>query len=191
MPTAARSYRDAFLAVQVAVDAEASTDASYRLRERLLECIGNPSSTCEDLLWERAKRLAQKDLQLIRESLLTFRQQFLESRRMSFNDGIEEVWSALRKDRYSSFSQLHIPAPRGRGFPIEIELKALLDDRNNQKEVDALRVFSESQVNALGVAAFVTRAKLLGHKILVLDDPVQSMDEEHLRHLRGTLSPMF
>ena len=189
VPTAARSYRDAFLAVQVAVDAEASTDASYRLREHLLECIGNPSSTCEDLLWERAKRLAQKDLQLIRESLLTFRQQFLESRRMSFNDGIEEVWSALRKDRYSSFSQLHIPAPRGRGFPIEIELKALLDDGNNQKEVDALRVFSESQVNALGVAAFVTRAKLLGHKILVLDDPVQSMDEEHFKTFARDLIP--
>ena len=189
VPSAARSYRDAFLAVEVAVDAEASTDVNYRLRECLIECIENAWSTCEDLLWERAKRLAQKDLQQIRESLITFRQQFLESRRMSFNDGIGEVWSALRKDRYSSFSQLHIPAPRGRGFPIEIELKVLLDDRNNKKEVDALRVFSESQVNALGVAAFVTRAKLLGHKILIFDDPVQSMDEDHFKTFARDLIP--
>ena len=189
VPTAARSYRDAFSAVEVAVAAEASTDASYRLRERIIECIDNTKSICADLLWERAKGVAQKDLQQIRESLMTYRQQFLEARRTSFNDGIEEVWSALRKDRYSSFSQLHIPAPRGRGFPIEIELKALLDDRSNQKEVDALRVFSESQVNALGVAAFVTRAKLLGHKILVLDDPVQSMDEEHFKTFARDLIP--
>ena len=189
VPTAARSYRDAFSAVEVAVAAEASTDASYRLRERIMECIDNARSTCADLLWERAKGLAQKDLHQIRVSLMTYRQQFLEARRTSFNDGIEEVWSALRKDRYSSFSQLHIPAPRGRGFPIEIELKALLDDGSNQKEVDALRVFSESQVNALGVAAFVTRAKLLGHKILVLDDPVQSMDEEHFKTFARDLIP--
>ena len=186
---AARSYRDAFSAVEVALGKEASTDASYRLRERLIECIDNARSTCEDLLWEHAKGLAQKELGEIRASLLTYRQQFLESRRMSFNDGIEEVWSALRKDRYSSFSQLRIPAPRGRGFPIEIELKASLDDRSDQKEVDALRVFSESQVNALGVAAFVTRAKLLGHKILVLDDPVQSMDEEHFKTFARDLIP--
>ncbi len=150
VPTAARSYRDAFSAVEVAVGAEASTDASYRLMEGIMECIDNAKSICADLLWDRAKGLAQEDLQQIREYLMAHRQQFLEARRTSFNAGIEEIWSALRKDRYSSFSQLHIPAPRGRGFPIEIELKALLDDSNNQKEVDALRVFSESQVNALG-----------------------------------------
>ena len=189
VPTAARSYRDAVSAVEVAVGAEARTDASYRLMERIMECIDNTRSTCADLLWERAKGLAQKDLEQIRVSLMTYRKEFLEARKTSFNDGIEEVWSALRKDRYSSFSQLHILAPNSRGFPIEIELKALLDDRNNQKEVDALRVFSESQVNALGVAAFVTRAKLLGHKILVLDDPVQSMDEEHFKTFARDLIP--
>ena len=37
------------------------------------------------------------------------------------------------------------------------------------------------QVNALGIAAFVTRSKLLGHKMLIFDDPVQSMDEEHFK----------
>ncbi|MCY4365193.1 MAG: AAA family ATPase [Chloroflexi bacterium] len=189
MLTSARSYRDAFVAVEQAVGKEASTDDSYRLREHLIACIDEAGSICEDLLWEHAKELAKKELGQIRTSLITYRQQFLESRRMAFNDGIEEVWSALRKDRYSSFSQLHIPAPRGRGFPIEIELKALLDDRSDQKEVDALRVFSESQVNALGVAAFVTRAQLLGHKILVLDDPVQSMDEEHFKTFARDLIP--
>ncbi len=181
MSMAARTYRVAFDAVEAAVNVKASTDASYRLRELLLECIGNSRSIYDDLHWERAKRLAMEDLRQIRKSLISHRQQFLESRRVAFNDGIGEIWSALRKDRYSSFSRLHIPAPKGRGFPIGIELKALLDDKYSQRVVDALRVFSESQVNALGVAAFITRAKLLGHKILVLDDPVQSMDEEHFK----------
>ena len=181
MSMAARTYRVAFDAVEAAVDVKASTDSSYRLRELLLECIANSKPIYDDLHWERAKRLAMEDLRQIRKSLISHRQQFLESRRMAFNEGIGNIWSALRNDRYSSFSRLHIPAPKGRGFPIGIELKALLDDKNSRKEVDVLRVFSESQVNALGVAAFVTRAKLLGHKILVLDDPVQSMDEEHFK----------
>ncbi len=57
----------------------------------------------------------------------------------------------------------------------------MLNDGEQQREVDALKVFSESQVNALGIAAFVTRSKLLGHKMLIFDDPVQSMDEEHFK----------
>ena len=181
LPSIAKSYRDCFIALESAVGSEASTDPNYRLRQSLIECIENVDALAVDLRWERAKGRAQKDLQKIRDALITYRQEFLESRRGLFNVGIESVWADLRKDRYSTFSKLHIPKPRGKGFPIEIELKASLDDSNDQLEVDALRVFSESQVNALGIAAFVTRAKLLGHRMLVFDDPVQSMDEEHFK----------
>ena len=112
---------------------------------------------------------------------MTYRQEFLESRRQSFNTNIGRIWTDLRKDRYSSFSHINIPPPSGRGFPIAIELKANLDNGQTQHQVDVLRVFSESQVNALWVAAFVSRSKLLGHRMLVLDDPVQSMDEDHFK----------
>ena len=186
VPTVAKEYLDAFIAVEAAIGDETSNDPQYRLRERLIECFENTSPISDDIRWEQAKRLAQKDLRLVRESLITYRQQFLDARRMSFNKGIESVWKSLRDERYSSFSQLHIPKPRGKGFPVEIELKAILDDSNEKKEVDALRVFSESQVNALGIAAFVTRAKLLGHRLLIFDDPVQSMDEEHFKTFAST-----
>ncbi len=174
-------YREAFLKVEAATSAVARVDPKYRLRETWLICSENCSAVAEDLRWEYAKRAAQSDLEIIREALIEYRKHFLEARRTSFNKGIESVWGALRADEYSSFSQLHIPDPRGRGFPIEIEVKAFLNDGEQQKEVDALRVFSESQVNALGIAAFVTRSKLLGHRVLIFDDPVQSMDEEHFK----------
>ena len=55
-----------------------------------------------------------------------------------------------------------------------------------------LKVFSESQVNALGVAAFVTRSRLLGHDLLIFDDPVQSMDEDHFKTFaRDVLPPIL
>lgn len=178
---AARRYRDALRTVEAAVGAAASVDPAYRLREAWLACLNNVAGIVADLRWQQAKRRAQKDLEIIRDALIEYRNQFLESRRSAFNQGIELVWGALRADQYSSFSKLHIPPPSGRGFPVEIEVKAVLDDGQQQKEVDALRVFSESQVNALGIAAFVTRSKLLGHKVLIFDDPVQSMDEEHFK----------
>ena len=181
LPSAARRYADALRTVEAAVGAAARGDPCYRLRAAWLGCFNNLAAITADLRWEQAKRRAEKDLESIREALLEYRKQFLESRRISFSQGIDSIWRALRADQYSSFSKLHIPPPSGKGFPVEIGIKALLDDGRQQKEVDALRVFSESQVNALGVAAFVTRSKLLGHKMLIFDDPVQSMDEEHFR----------
>jgi len=189
VPAAARRYRDAFRNVEAAVGAAASVDPQYRLREAWLTGSENVAGVAGDLRWEQAKRQAQKDLQGIRDALMDYRQQFLEVRRNSFNDGIQSVWTALRSDQYSSFSQLHIPPPRGRGFPVEIEVKAMLDDGTDQKEVDALKVFSESQVNALGIAAFITRSKLVGHRMLIFDDPVQSMDEDHFKTFARDVIP--
>ena len=189
VPTRARVYREALTAVEAAVGVEASRDPKYLFRKCLIECFENVQSISNDFRWEQAKWLAQKDLERVRDSLIAYRKQFLEVRRTSFNNGIASVWNTLRKEGYSSFSQLHIPPPKGRGFPIEIELKALLDDSSKKKEVDVLRVFSESQLNALGIAAFVTRAKMLGHRLLIFDDPVQSMDEEHFKTFARDLIP--
>ena len=176
-----RSYADAMVTLEAAVGVEASIDPDYHLREKFILCDENAIEIFESLKWERSRRSAQRDLEGIRTALMTYRQQFLESRRLSFSTNIGKVWGALRKDRYSSFSHINIPLPRGKGFPVSFELKANLDDAETQFQVDVLRIFSESQVNALGVAAFVTRSKLLGHKMLVLDDPVQSMDEDHFK----------
>ena len=111
---------------------------------------------------------------------------------MSFSQGIQDVWSCLREDSYSAFSNLQVPEPKGKGFPVVLEVKATLNDGVETKEIDALKVFSESQVNALGVAAFVTRSRLLGHDLLIFDDPVQSMDEDHFKTFaRDVLPPIL
>lgn len=189
VPTVAKDYLDSLMAIEAVIGDENSMDSQYRLRQCLIDCLENASFIWDDLRWEEAKRLAQKDLKVIRKSLISYRQKFLEARRLSFSNGIGAIWTCLRDERYSSFSQLHIPAPRGKGYPVRVELKALLDDSTETKEVDVLGVFSESQINALGIAAFVTRARLLGHRLLIFDDPVQSMDEEHFKTFARDLIP--
>ena len=177
----ARLYASGFSRVENAVVAAARHDPQYQVREIWLSCATNLSATVADLKWEDAKLKSQHDLSSIRDRLIEFRGSFLESRRSSFNAGMQSVWSSLRGDTYSVFSELSMPDPRGRGYLVEIEVKAKLDDGSDTRLVDALQVFSESQVNALGIAAFITRSELIGHRLLVFDDPVQSMDEEHFK----------
>lgn len=192
IPRYAEKYRKALSLLESVVGQAASSDKDYRKRESWLACHRSLEEIFDDFEWERAKSLSQKDLASIRRELMNFRAKYLESRRVTFSEGMQELWSCLREDTYSAFSNLHVPVPKGKGFPVLLEVKATLDDGNDTKEIDALKVFSESQVNALGIAAFVTRSRLLGHDLLIFDDPVQSMDEDHFKTFaRDVLPPIL
>jgi hypothetical protein len=187
----ATEYAKAFTVLDNAVGALSREDPTYRLRETWLDIATDQGNLVTDLSWEMSKKKAQTELEAIRGGLIQARQTILNARRQQFSDGMTKIWQKLREDRYSAFSCLYVPEPRGRGFPIEIEVKAVLDDNVRHVEVDALRVFSESQVHVLGIAAFLTRAHLLGHRCLILDDPVQSMDEDHFRTFASNLLPFL
>ena len=163
----------------------ASSDEVYRARDSWLTIARKRDELILDFQWETAKNKSREELEFCREWLNAARQKYLESRRKEFNDGMTGIWSRLRKDSYSAFSELVIPDPRGRGQKARFKVKAKLSSNSETQEVDALSVLSESQINAIGIAAFVTRSKLLGHKVLVFDDPVQSMDEDHFRSFAG------
>ena len=192
LPKQAEEYRQALRALETIVGQAASSDDEYLNRQSWLSCYKSRADVLSDFNWERAKVAARSDLVAIRKELIKFRGRYLEGRRTSFSQGMQDVWSCLREDSYSVFSNLHVPEPRGKGFPVVLEVKATLNDGVETKDIDALKVFSESQVNALGVAAFVTRSRLLGHDLLIFDDPVQSMDEDHFKTFaRDVLPPIL
>ena len=167
----------------------ASSDEVYRARDSWLTIARKRDELILDIQWEAAKDRARKELSSCRELLIVARQKYLEPRRKAFNEGITGIWSKLRRDEYSTFSELVIPEPRGRGQKARFEVKAKLSSNSGTQEVHALSVLSESQINAIGIAAFVTRSRLLGHNVLVFDDPVQSMDEDHFNSFAdGVLS---
>jgi hypothetical protein len=174
-------YRQVVKDFEEALGSHAKEDPVYARRELWLTVDSQLDDVIHDLLWERAKTKTQKELEIIRSALIAIRQDLLNARRDSFSVGMSEIWSLLRAETFARFKALEIPEPRGRGFPVEIEVKAELNGPESAVSVDALRVFSDSQINALGICAFVTRSLLLGHKMVVFDDPVQSMDEEHFQ----------
>lgn len=165
----------------------ATSAEDYRARDSWLTIVRNRAELFLDFQWEAAKDKSRKELTVCRDLLKEARQKYLESRREAFNEGITGIWSRLRRDEYSAFGELFIPEPRGKGQKARIEVKAKLNNKSEMQEVHALNVLSESQVNVIGIAAFVTRSKLLGHNVLVFDDPVQSMDDDHFRSFAGDL----
>lgn len=184
-----QEYLDIFRALESVIGKQSREDPNYNLREIWLSLSQKKDELLSDFAWEKAKSNAQKELENLRGVLILLRERLIEARRIDFSNGMTTIWNKLRSDKYSIFKRLYIPPAKGKGLPIEIEVKAELDDGTQKKEVDALKVFSESQINILGIAAFVTRSKLLGHKMIILDDPVQSMDEDHFKTFCTELLP--
>lgn len=187
LPAAFEVFRDRMSHLEDLVGASAREDATYLARERWLSAAQALASISGEITWRAARKKAQARLEHIRKALITLREEIIEDARGTFSAQISEVWDLLRSDTGAKFSQLQIPTARGRGYKLELEVKASISDSNETREVDALRVFSESQINVIGIAAYVTRSRLLGHRVLIFDDPVQSMDEEHFRTFANTL----
>lgn len=186
---ASPGYGASFRELESALSVLALSNRTYALRARWLGVAADLDGVVLAIKWQDAKQQAQKYLKKLRSAFMELRTRIIDDARQTFSDRMTDVWKVLRRDTASSFSRLSIPAPKGRGYKLEIEVKAELSDggADGKHEVDALKVFSESQVNVLGLAAYVTRARLLGHGVLIFDDPVQSMDDEHHRSFAGAL----
>jgi hypothetical protein len=93
----------------------------------------------------------------------------------AMSDEISRWWDVLRPNEPVAF---HRAAPRGTGRRL-VALEAKLRADGHEVVRDALGVLSDSQLNALGLAAFLARAVLQETPLVVLDDPLQSGDDEH------------
>ena len=183
------AHREQVANLEEAVGSASQDDVVYRARDRWLDLAGLTGAVAKDVEWESAKQAAKASLDGLRDGLIALRSQIIENARATFSANMTQVWQLLRNDSGAHFSRILVPEPRGKGYKLEFELKAVISDGSSETEVDALRVFSESQVNVIGIAAYVTRARALGHRVLLFDDPVQSMDEEHFRTFASKLLP--
>ena len=136
MESQARKYSQAFDEFEILGEL-ASSDQSYAAREKWINIQANIEDLVKDIRWKNSKATAQQDLKHLREFLIRYRQKYLDARRQGFSDGMTEIWSLLREDWYAGFKQITIPKPSGRGFPVRIEVKALLDDGSKPIVVDA------------------------------------------------------
>jgi hypothetical protein len=106
------------------------------------------------------------------------RGELLDTNFEALGDDISRWWNLLRPDEPIRFSKIK---RRGTGMR-HVDLTALLSPEpasDGGVERHAAGVFSDSQLNALGLSIFLARAMRAGAGFVVLDDPVPASDEEH------------
>lgn len=101
----------------------------------------------------------------------------LDERFDNMGSEIDRWWATLRPDELVRFGGVGRRASGRRYVNLTAEL-AVSDEATPQVR-DAVGVFSDSQLNALGLAAFLARQRLLDSPVVVLDDPLPGYDPEH------------
>jgi hypothetical protein len=114
----------------------------------------------------------------------------LDDRFASMSKAIERWWDTIRPDELVGFAGVK----RRAAGAIFVNLMAALqpDAQAEAVERDALGVYSDSQLNALGLATFLARTDLVASPFVLLDDPIPGSDGDHrLTFVQNTLTELL
>lgn len=104
-------------------------------------------------------------------------QTVLDRRLLRMGNEVGRWWGLLRPDELTTFDAI---VRRGTGRKY-LDVTAALAPQPTMAGVvrNALAILSNSQLNALGLSAFLARCRLLSTPLIVLDDPIPGSDREH------------
>ena len=126
---------------------------------------------------QRNRSGATARLQRVAQEVDNGSQKVLDERLARMGGEIGRWWDFLRPDELTAFGAI---SRKGTGKRY-LDVTAALAPQPTATGVvrNALAVFSNSQLNALGLAAFLARCTLMQAPIVLLDDPVPGSDREH------------
>ncbi|WP_166789072.1 AAA family ATPase [Cryobacterium sp. TMT1-21] len=114
----------------------------------------------------------------------------LDARFAIMSGSITRWWASIRPEELVGFAGVK----RRAAGAIFVNLVAALqaDENTEVVERDALGVFSDSQLNALGLSTFLARAELVNSPFVFLDDPIPGSDGDHrLTFVQNTLGGLL
>lgn len=164
------------------LDAVASTSGW----QEFLDCTPDREALHYDISARAARSIVKIDIENALGEFDRAREAVLDDKFAEYSDLVQEWWERLRPDETTFFQSVH-PRP---GTRRTIDLKAGLSmtaDRNAPKLRDVIAVFSQSQLHCLGLALFLAKAQHERFSVVVLDDPVQSSDEDYRVHFNSTV----
>jgi hypothetical protein len=114
----------------------------------------------------------------------------LDARFSSMSSAIVKWWSAIRPDELVNFDGVRRVATGSRFVDLVGSLRSSGEAVPIKR--NALGVFSDSQLNALGLSTFLARNELLGGSLVVLDDPIPGSDIDHrMTFIENTLGGLL
>lgn len=175
---ALRRYRDSSDALVDELKQEIDRRAGMAGWKDLIHLAEQREELLRWLVDRWAHREVVKEVDRAIEQIDEAKAEILDEKFAELGQEIVRWWNLLRPDEPTSFDGIQ-RGGTGRRF---IDLKARLTVPGASTSGvlrDAVAVFSDSQLNCLGLAAFLARTVREGAGFVVLDDPVPASDEEH------------
>lgn len=143
----------------------------------VLDLLEHRNELHHELRTARQRDRVRQRIETLGRCLQAAEEALLDERFDSMGLEIDRWWATLRPNELVRFGGVGRRASGRRYVNLTAEL-AISDEAAPQVR-DAVGVFSDSQLNALGLAAFLARQRLLDSPVVVLDDPLPGYDPEH------------
>ncbi len=170
-------YREVSAEALATLTAAAEEKTDTRGWADLADLVEERADLAEELRAEAVHARFKKEFDAALKQIDSARAKVFDEKFSNLSEYVVRWWNQIRPEEPIRFSGLK---RRGTGQRY-IDLKAVLGVSHEEPGVtrDAAGVFSDSQLNALGIAAFLARSVREGRGFIVLDDPVPASDEEH------------
>lgn len=184
------------LYVETATTLRAAVDAVTRDRTALsglrevADLLNRRAELVADIVTEATRQQTIRRLNTAEKALSTAAGAVLDTRFTQMSDTITKWWTTIRPDELVGFGGVK----RRAGGTLFVNLVADLriDMLSTPVTREALGVYSDSQLNALGLSIFLARTELLGSRVVVLDDPIPGSDSDHrLTFVQDTLAELL
>ncbi|GDY33868.1 AAA family ATPase [Gandjariella thermophila] len=156
----------------------------------LADVVHRTDELVADVATETGRRRAVKRLVAAERAMRGAAGRVLDGRFTRMSDTIGAWWATIRPEELVGFGGVK----RRAGGALFVNLIAALrsDATGEPVERDALGVYSDSQLNALGLSIFLARTELIGLPVVVLDDPIPGSDADHrLTFVQNTLTKLL
>jgi len=180
--TAFRDARDAYAEKVSGFSGSLRSEIDQRANVREWVDLIDLSSKVDELagaLAERkARQLVREEIEAAIAAIDSAKAAIFDSKVVEMSDEIARWWGLMRREQLVTFGGVR---RRGTGRRY-VDLKAVLRNTSSagtEIERDAAGIFSDSQLNCLGLAIFLARCTKGAASVVVLDDPVLGSDEEH------------
>lgn len=157
---------------------------------QLLTLIGGAAGLAGDVVRSSERQRALTRLKAAEKGLQDASVELLEARFAEMSDTIKSWWLTIRPDELVDFMGVRTRAGGTRFVNLIAGLHA--DEGTSPVVRDALGVYSDSQLNALGLSIFLARTELLDSSVVVLDDPIPGSDPDHrLTFVQHTIAKLL
>lgn len=147
------------------------------LRE-LIDVVSDPQRVVETLVEVRAQDITRAELSQALSEVESAKARILDENFEALSAEISEWWNLMRPQERVTFRGIRRRGSGRRFMRFKAALKRV--DGDSTEERDAVAVFSDSQLNCLGLSAFLARWARSSAGFIVLDDPVIASDEGHI-----------